>query len=270
MLKVAVVQMSSTNNLNANLEKMKRFVEEAASKSAQIVAFPEMAYLMGSRDHCDASLARYEDLLEVFAEWARQYGVYLAPGSLREPVRGTPGKYFNTLPVFSPKGAVLAKYRKIFLFKANLPDRVYQESDHCQAGNIIVTSEDAPAHLGFSICFDLRFPELFRALKREGVQLVLLPSAFTVPTGQAHWKPLLQARAIENQFFVVAPAQTGRLGDGRECHGHSMVVSPWGEVLGELAEGEGVLIQEIDLDLIRAAAARVDAWAGCRNDVFKL
>lgn len=270
MFSIAVVQMSSSNRLDENLKKMEQYMARAVEQNAQVVVFPEMAYLMGKEEDWKPHLDRYSELLELFSQWSRHYGLYLIPGSLREPVRGSEGRFFNTLTLHGPSGNLLSKYRKIFLFRANLPDRRYEESEHCEPGNMIVVKEGSPAALGFGLCFDLRFPELFRSLKRGGAQLVLLPSAFTVPTGKDHWKPLLQARAIENQFFVAAPAQVGHLGDGRECYGHSMIVDPWGRVLSELADEEGLLVQTIDMGQIKKAADRVDVWESRRNDLFKL
>jgi predicted amidohydrolase len=190
---------------------------------------------------------------------------------LREPVARGGHRFSNTLPVFDATGKKIASYRKIFLFRANLPDdRVYEEKTHTDPGGEVVTLTLGGLTLGLSICFDLRFPELYRSLRRRGAQLFLVPSAFTVPTGKAHWETLLRARAIENQAFVAAPAQTGLVGEGKATHGHSLVLSPWGEKLAELPAGEGVLIADIDTTLIAEAESRVAAWSSRRDDLFPL
>ncbi len=271
MIRIALVQMSSKNNLDVNLRKMKVWLEEASKKGAMLVMFPEMAYFMGTEEHGRPMLAKYEQLAEEFQGWARQFGVYLMPGTLREPVRGTLDRYFNTQLVIDPKGGVIAKYRKLFLFQAKLPDRVYDEGKFCERGNMIVTCDEVPgAHLGMSICFDLRFPELFRALKRRGTQLACLPAAFTSITGAIHWAPLLKARAIENQFFIAAPAQTGTVGEGKETHGDSLVVSPWGEVLLDMGRPEGVGICDIDTKRIEDCERQVAAWSSIREDILPI
>ena len=267
--RIGIVQMTSGKNLTENLEKMQQSLDEAVKAKAQIVAFPEMAYLSGSLEDWRAVLPRYEECLDKFAGWARDKGVFLLPGSLREPVRGTPDRYFNTSVLFDPTGRLVAKYRKIFLFQAQLPDKSYDEGKHCESGNMVVTSETSLGQLGFAICFDLRFPELFRGLKKRGADIVFVPASFTATTGQAHWHTLLKARAIENQCFVVAPAQTGRVGEGGATYGHALCVSPWGEVLADLGESEGVQVVELDLGALQEARTKVDAWACRREDLFR-
>ena len=156
--------------------------------------------------------------------------VAVCPGSVRKPVPGDPNRYFNTLLFFTPHGEV-SEYDKIFLYEAIMPDKTYEESKYCAPGDEIETTDYKGLKIGFSICFDLRFPEVFRALKKKGADVVLLPSAFTVPTGLAHWETLVRARAIENQCFVIAPDLTGTSGDGAKVYGHSIAVNPWGDIL---------------------------------------
>ena len=268
MIPFGLVQMSSQNDLKANLHVMESFCVEAFERKTEILVFPEMAYFMGSQSDWMPLLSHYDSLIATFAEWAKKYRLFLLPGSLREPVEGRPGKYFNTLPVLSPKGALLARYRKIFLFRANLPDRIYEEGLHCEAGSHVVTCDVTKAILGLSLCFDLRFPELFRALRYRESQIICLPSAFTVPTGSAHWETLLRSRAIENQCFVIAPAQTGKVGEGKETYGHSLAISPWGEVLLDLGIRPGLGIVEIQLDKMAESEGRVAAWSSRRDDIF--
>lgn len=269
MMRIALVQMSSQNRLDANLERMRAWLDEAVEKGARVVAFPEMAYYMGSAEEWKPLLAKYDELVETFSGWAREHGVTLIPGTLREPVAGSPGRFHNTLVVLDPKGREAAKYRKLFLFNATL-DRAYDESRHCEPGDRVAICPVDGVTLGLGICFDLRFPELFRALKRRGAQVVVLPSAFTVPTGAAHWEILLRARAIENQCFVVAPAQTGKVGEGKQTYGNSLAVSPWGEILVGLGTAEGIAVVDVDLEKIAEAERRVSAWPSPREDVLPI
>jgi nitrilase len=194
------------------------------------------------------------------------------PGSLREPApKGENAeRYYNTLPAIGPDGKLLASYRKVFLFRANLPDRSYFEGQHCEAGDTPTTFVADGVTFGLTICYDLRFPELFRALRKRGAQAIVLPASFTVPTGTAHWEILLRARAIENQVFLLAPAQTGENGDRAATYGHSLVVGPWGDKLAERPSGEGTLFADVDPARIAEAASRVDAWQSRREDLFPI
>lgn len=268
MFKVAIAQLTSSSDLDANLKRMREIAETAAKQGAKVLAFPEMASFMGRVAEWRGVLNRYEEQLDLFGQWAKELGMFLLPGTLREPVRGDKDRYFNTLALIGPQGKVVAKYRKIFLFKAKLPDRDYDESEHCEAGQLVVTVEASGAVLGLGVCYDLRFPELFRALKEKGAQIIFLPSAFTVPTGEAHWHTLIRARAIENQVFVVAPAQTGKLGDGRDTYGHSLVVAPWGEIVADLGIAQTLRVVDLDVAAIEAAAKRVDCWGSRRAELF--
>jgi len=262
-VKIAMAQLTSGADLEQNLAKMRGMTETAAKAGAEIVVFPEMAYFMGPRDLCVPIVPRYLEILGRFREWAEEFKITLLPGSLREP---GDARSYNSLPAISSSGEVLATYRKVFLFKANMPDRSYDEGEHCLAGK----AATAVGNLGLAICYDLRFPELFRHLKKQGAEILIVPSAFTVPTGQAHWSVLLRARAIENQCFVVAPAQTGKLGDGRVTYGHSQIISPWGEVLADLGEKEEVTTITLEMDALSQARAKVDAWASRREDLFPI
>ena len=268
--------MSSLADPERNLAEMEGLVARAKGQGAEAIAFPEMAYLMGGTKDWVPWVPRYRELLERFAGWARRHKLLLLPGSLREPVPGHPDRYYNTLPLFAPDGSLVTQYRKLYLFKASLPDRNYDEGQHCTAGDEIVVAEtehltpETPLTLGLSICFDLRFPELFRALKRRGAQVVVVPAAFTVPTGRAHWEVLLRARAIENQCFIVAPAQTGTVGEGKATYGHSLVVAPWGEILADLGDAPGLAVVPLDLAKIAEARGRVGAWPTPRPDVLPI
>ena len=265
MLKLAIAQMTSGNNLDDNLAHMRELLERAVAQGAEMAVFPEMAYLMAKPEKWGPTLARYEACLATFASWAKELSIYLLPGSIRKPVDGSTQRCFNQLAVIDPQGKIQATYEKLFLFRATLPTRRYDEGQFCDPGNKIVVTQIKGVRVGLAICFDLRFPELFHALKRRGAQLVVLPSAFTATTGLAHWDTLTRARAIENALFLAAPGQVGVTGEGGETYGHSRVVAPWGEVLADRGLEPGVTVVEIDPGRIAEAEAKVDAW-GCRRD----
>lgn len=269
MPKVAVVQMTSGADFDANLRAMESAVAEAAQRGAAAVAFPEMAYLMAPKEVWAPLLPRYDEMVGTFSSWAAKHRLALLAGSVREPIPGEEARCYNTSLFFSSDGKLAAKYRKIFLFRATLPDRGYDEGQHTGAGAEVVSVPSSElGHVGLSICFDVRFPELFRVLRRRGAQIVFVPSAFTVPTGTAHWHALLRARAIENQVFVVAPAQTGTVGNGAKTFGHSLVVAPWGEVVLDAGEAPGIFEVSLDLAAIAEAEAKVPALVCRRDDLF--
>jgi predicted amidohydrolase len=199
-------------------------------------------------------------LVTSYRELALRHGIWLLLGSFAE-LTADPNRLHNTSVLIDAQGMIRAVYRKIHLFDASPPDGVpYRESDTVTAGQEVVTADSPWGRLGLSICYDVRFPELYRQLSSRGATLLTVPSAFTVPTGRAHWEVLLRARAIENLAFVVAPAQVGDHGHGRKSYGHSMIVSPWGEVLAE-GEGDapGVIVADISSDAIDKARAMIPA-----------
>ncbi len=249
---------------------MEAHLTDAVKAGAKLVVFPEHVCLYSERKIWLDAILRFQELLGRYSQWAKAHGVFLIPGSLREPVKGQPQRFYNTLPVFGPNGAEIARYRKIFLFQARLPDRVYKEADDCEAGNEVVVAPLEGHKVGLSICYDLRFPELFRALKKRGASIVVLPSAFTVPTGEAHWDTLTRARAIENQVFLLAPGQVGVLGNGAATYGHSRILSPWGETLAEVTGGEGIAVADLNPELLDSARSKVDAWASRQDGLFPI
>lgn len=263
-MKIALVQMQSTNRLDDNLSKMRAWIKTGAKEGAQLIAFPEMAYFTGKKEDWLPIVPRFEELKRLFCTWAKEEGVAIVPGSVREPFQEDAGRYHNTLLFVQPDGQIFS-YRKIFLYQAVLPDRTYQEAKYCAPGDCVVCHTYQGVTFGFSICFDLRFPELFRALKKKRTEVVLMPSAFTVPTGQAHWETLVRARAIENQFFFLAPDLTGVGGDGATTFGNSLAVGPWGEILAQFGMEEGIRVVGIDPRQIEHAAAKVASWQ-CRNE----
>jgi nitrilase len=266
-MKVAAIQMVSTPDVHANVETARRLVAQAAQAGAELVALPEYFCLMGLADTDKLAIAEpladadwpatpSTPLQHVLAETAREHGVWLIAGTI--PLRvdsalDDHSRVFNSTLVYNPTGRRVARYDKIHLFRFDDGQRRYDEAAVLRAGKqpvaLDVPSRDGHTwRVGLGVCYDLRFPELFRQLGQERpLDLIVLPAAFTDTTGQAHWELLLRARAVENLCHVLAPAQGGLHPNGRRTHGHSMVVGPWGKVLAEQAiEGEGVVLCEID------------------------
>ena len=246
--KVAAVQMVSTPDPGQNRDVAKRLVLDAASVGARVVLLPEYWAILGYRetDKVDHAEMPGDGPLQAFmAELAAQAGVWLLGGTV--PLRSRePGKVLNSLLAYAPDGSQAARYDKIHLFGFNRGTESFDESRTILPGSEIGLLETPFARIGLSICYDLRFPELYRAMGH--CDLIVVPAAFTYTTGRAHWEILLRARAIENQCFVLAAAQGGHHPNGRQTWGHSMLVDPWGEIRTELAEGEGVISGEIDRD----------------------
>lgn len=265
-MKIALVQMQSSNQLDKNLSKMREWVKVAKRQGANLIIFPEMAYFTGKREDWLPIIPKFESLQTTFQTWAKEENIAVVPGTLREPLKNDQNRYYNTLLFVEPSGKI-AKYQKVFLYQAVLPDRTYEESKYCAPGSQVVTHKYEGVTFGFSVCFDLRFPELFRSLKKRGAEVILMPSAFTVPTGTAHWEILVRARAIENQCFMITPDLTATSGDGAETYGHSLAVGPWGEILSKFDSKEGLQTFEIDLGQIEHTASKVASWR-CRNETL--
>lgn len=272
-MKVAAVQMISGPDVAPNLATAARLVAEAAAQGAQLVALPEYFPLIGASD-ADRLAAREADgtgpIQNFLAATAKQHGLWLIGGSI--PLQANdPAKLRNSCLVFDPQGNRTARYDKVHLFGFRKNEEFYDESSTIEAGHHPVTFA-APSdstrslHIGLGICYDLRFPEFFRAMSAMGamnamgdVDLFVLPAAFTETTGQAHWEVLLRARAIENQCYLLASAQGGRHPNGRMTHGNSMIISPWGEIIARIDKGEGVIIAEVDLQRIAETRASLPA-----------
>ncbi len=267
-MKIAAVQMLSTPRVADNLARAAALIAEAAATGAELVALPEYFCLMGERD--TDKLAHAEapgdgPIQAMLAASARANGVWLVGGTLPLRVDGRTERAHNASLVFAPDGTLAARYDKIHLFRFDDGERRYDEAATLDAGSkpVALTLHDRSGgawRVGLSICYDLRFPELYRALAEPPCDLLLVPSAFTYPTGQAHWELLLRARAVENQCFVLAPAQGGRHENGRRTWGHTMAVGPWGEVLAvREAEGEGVVLAELDAGRTAQVRAQLPA-----------
>jgi len=243
--------MVSSAEVPANLAAAARLVAAAAAEGARLVALPENFYLIGQREG-DKVKARERDgsgpIQDFLAETARRHRVWLLGGTA--PIQtDDESRILSASLLFDDSGRRVARYDKMHLFRFDGGDERYDEARTLQPGTQAVAVPSPFGRLALSICYDVRFPELYRSLGEFDVMFV--PSAFTVPTGRAHWELLLRARAVENQAYVVAPAQGGLHASGRRTYGHSMIVDPWGEVLAVRPEGEGVVLAEIDLDRVQ-------------------
>jgi len=245
----AAIQMNAGPDKAANLERAERLVRVGAARGANLVALPEVFNWRGKRNEQAAAAETLDgESLMLMSRLARELQIHLVAGSITEHVAGD-SRCYNTSTLIAPDGKQLAVYRKIHLFDVDLPGRVtVRESDAKLAGADVVTAATPLGAIGLSICYDLRFPELYRRLTFAGAQILSVPSAFTFPTGEAHWETLIRARAIENQAYVIAPAQFGPNVYGYSDYGNSMIVDPWGRVLARAADQEGVVVAPIDLE----------------------
>ena len=245
-IRVAAIQMSAGPNINGNLEEAARLLAMAASQGAKLAALPEYFCLMGMKD-ADRVTAREQinsgPIQQFLSSIAKRLGIWLVGGSV--PLESSsPDKVRNSCLVYDDKGQQVARYDKIHLFGLELGNERYAEEETIEAGCGVVALDSPFGRIGLSICYDLRFPELYRSMGQ--VDIIFAPAAFTATTGRAHWETLIRARAIENLAYVVAPAQGGYHINGRETHGDTMIVDPWGVVLNRLPRGSGVVIADIN------------------------
>jgi deaminated glutathione amidase len=270
-LRVGLVQLNTRSDRAANLATIERLVGEAAERGARFVMLPEHApYLGPDGGYQEGAEPVPGQLTERYADLARRCGVYLHAGSMVEQTE-TPGKYANTTVVFDPAGDILAKYRKIHLFDVEIPGRVsVKESDSVAPGDEIVTVEIEGVTFGLAICYDLRFPELFRLLALKGAEVLCNPAAFTLYTGKDHWEVLLRARAIENQAWMLAAAQWGPHEPDAACYGRSMAIDPWGTVTAQASDGIGVIVTEIDTALVAKMRTEVPSLANRQPAAYTL
>ena len=265
-LRVAACQMVSGTRVDENLATAARLIAQAADAGAQLVALPEYFCLMGRQDSDKVAIreaAGAGPLQDFLAAQASRHGVWLAGGTI--PLAAPePDRVLNTTLVYDPQGRCVARYDKIHLFAFSRGAERYDEGRTITAGSsvgrfAIALADGTEVRVGLSVCYDLRFPELYRAMGEP--HLILVPAAFTATTGRAHWTTLLRARAIENLAYVLAPAQGGVHENGRATYGHSCLIEPWGEVLAERAEGEGVVLGEVEIERIADLRASLPALA---------
>ena len=265
-LSVALLQMRSGTSASANVETVRQAVATAAGSGVRLLVTPEMTTVLDRRPGyllAGASAQEDDPSVRAYCDMARQYQLDLLIGSMA--VKVAPDRLANRSLLISREGVVAAQYDKIHLFDADLGEgQRYEESARFHAGQQAVVAHGTDYVVGMTVCYDMRFPALYRDLALAGAQLITVPSSFTVPTGQAHWHVLLRARAIETGCFILAPAQHGVHEDGRETYGHSVVINPWGEVVAERAVGEGLLMATLDLNQITQARKRVPSLKHAR------
>jgi deaminated glutathione amidase len=267
-LRAAAVQLNSNDDKGRNLAAAERLVRAAAADGAELIALPEKWNLLAAGERMAAEA---EPLggpsLGAARGWARELGVHLLAGSIAERAEDG-GKAFNTSVLIGPGGEDLAIYRKVHLFDVEAGGVSYRESEHERAGEEIVTATAAGLEVGLSVCYDLRFPELYRILALRGARLIAVPSAFTAATGRDHWEVLLRARAIENQAFVLAPNQSGEAPPHYSSYGHSAIVDPWGVVLARAADGEGFAVADLDLAAQERVREELPSLASRRPEAY--
>jgi predicted amidohydrolase len=257
--RAACVQLRSSDDVAENIRATSELIREAKAKGAQFIATPENTTLMAPDGGAKLERSFAEDrdpALPAFTALAKELGVWLLIGSLAIKVSDT--KTANRSFLIDPNGEIKARYDKIHMFDVDLPSgETYRESNTVAGGSRAVIADLPWGKVGLTICYDLRFPQLYRALSQDGAFMLAVPSAFTETTGKAHWHVLLRARAIENGAFVIAPAQGGTHANGRQTYGHSLIVAPWGEIIAEAGVEPGVIVADIDPALVEAARGRV-------------
>jgi len=252
--KASAIQMASGPNVKANLAEAEKLIAIAVQQNAGLVVLPENFALMGIKDVDKVAIAEQEGegmLQDFLREQALKHNIWLVGGTI--PLRSEePGKVYGACLLYNDKGEMVLRYNKLHLFDVMLQanNESYTESETITSGRDVVVAETPFGKLGLAVCYDLRFPELFRAMVDDGMELCAIPSAFTALTGRAHWESLLRARAIENMSFMIASGQGGYHISGRETYGDSMIIDPWGGVLNRLPHGAGVVVAEIDMAML--------------------
>jgi deaminated glutathione amidase len=254
--KIAAIQMATGPNVSANLFEVERLTREAVEEGAELLVLPENFAFMGQEDRDQLEIREPEGdgpLQAFLARLAKQFGIWLVGGTIPLAANDA-NKVRAACLVFDDRGERVARYDKIHLFDVNLPglDERYHESAVIEPGSTPVVIDTPFGRLGLAVCYDLRFPELFRRLLDEDAEILAVPSAFTAVTGKAHWEPLMRARAIENLAYVVAAAQGGFHVNGRETHGHSLIVDPWGTILAQVPRGTGFVCASIDHEFLES------------------
>lgn len=271
-MRTALLQMTSSDDPAENLGRTRAMLAEAAGSGAGFVLTPEVTNCVsGSRRHQQEVLRREEDdpVLAALREEAARYGIWLLIGSLALKTQDSDGRFANRQFLISPAGEITARYDKIHMFDVEVtPEETYRESDGYRPGSRAVAADTPFAKIGLSICYDLRFPYLYRALAEAGAEVMVVPAAFSHVTGAVHWHSLLRARAIETGTWVLAPAQTGQhaaqAGRPRRTYGHSLAVSPWGEVIADAGEAPGVTLFDLDMPAVAEARRRVPSLSHTR------
>ena len=269
LIPVAVVQMNVRDDKAANVRTALELIDRAAGTGARLICLPEVWTFMGDDDGTRANAEPIPGpVTDQLAARARQHGVYLHAGSILERVEGDP-RVRNTTVVIAPSGEIVARYRKIHMFDITLDGgEAYRESAVVAPGDEVVTFDMDGVTVGLAICYDLRFPELFRILALRGAEIIVLPAAFTMTTGKDHWEVLIRARAIENQVFMIAPGQHGTYDDKHWCYGRSTIVDPWGVVLATAPDPDTVITATLDRERLAAVRRQIPSLANRMPDRY--
>jgi predicted amidohydrolase len=269
-IRVACVQMTSRADKAANLETADRLVAQAASTGADLVVLPEKWNAIGDAavSHATAEPLEGGESVSAMSDWARRHGITLVGGSITERREGR-DKLSNTCVVFDPEGQAVAVYRKIHLFDVEVGGVVYRESEAEEPGEEPVVAEVEDWKIGLTVCYDVRFPELYRILALEGAELVTVPAHFTTPTGKDHWHVLLRARAIENQLYVAAAAQIGETLPGKPAYGRSLIADPWGTVVAQAPDEQTVIAAVLDRTRLREIRTKLPSLANRRPGAYR-
>jgi predicted amidohydrolase len=267
---VAAIQMASGPNVKANLEEAEKLIRTAIQQEAKLVVLPENFAIMGMSEVDKVAIAERPGegpIQQFLSQQASKHGIWIVGGTV--PIESSvTGKVYSASQLYNDSGEMVARYDKLHLFDVMLEDsnESYNESETIEAGDDVVVVDTPFGKLGMAVCYDLRFPELFRAMADVGMEICVLPSAFTNLTGRAHWESLLRARAIENLCYMIAPDQGGYHKNGRETYGDSMIVDPWGVVLNRLPHGTGVVVSDVDLEKLRKTRQNFPALKHKRLD----
>lgn len=264
--KIAAIQMTAGMDVDHNLATAQKLLKDAAQQGASVAVLPEMFPILGRGPEFDLAKSKIQEkegegkIQSFLSQAARELKLWIVGGTIPLTTED-PNRPCASCLVFNDRGESVARYNKIHLFDVTLSDdHAYRESDSHSPGSEIVVIDSPVGVLGLSVCYDVRFPELFRAMSARGAQIMIIPAAFIVPTGRLHWEVLLRARAIENCAYVVASAQWGVHGQGRETYGDSMIIAPTGKIIERLPTGEGLVTAEIDLNFLQSERQKIPAW----------
>ena len=270
-IRMAVIQLNSRNIPSENMAAVEQSLDRAAEMGAEFVALPELwTYLGPYSGYDEAAQTIPGPAIALLQEKAREHNMIVHGGSIVERHPTLSGKFYNTSVLIDRHGEIVARYRKIHLFDVHLANgEKHLESERIVPGDSVVTAEIAGITFGLSVCYDLRFPELYRSLALQGAQVLLVPAGFTLHTGRDHWEVLLRARAIENLCYVVAPGQVGTYPPNKQCFGRSMIVDPWGLVIAQAQDAPTVILCEVDLAQIDQARAQIPCLEHRRPHVYQ-
>lgn len=269
-MKIAAVQLNTGEDRLANISIATNYIDSAVKKGADFIVLPEYVDFLGEEnDQLNLGEHIPGEMTALFAKKAKEHGVYLHCGSIREKSEG--GTIYNSSILFDQNGEVIAKYRKIHLYDAVFEDRVLEkESTYITSGDEVVVAETEFGKVGLTICYDLRFPELFRSLALKGAKVIFVPAAFPSYTGANHWEVLLRARAIENQCYIVAAAQVGSAKPNRTLYGNSMIIDPWGTVVSRINEKEGIILYDIDMNYLEEVRKNLPCLSHRKPEAYTL